>query len=148
MLPCSKYLFRKLHFFIILLLQFSDTFCGVFLLQVNATMRAVCACLILLVVTAHMSVAKILTPCQLLGELKKHNVAGNDLATCELNSWRRLLNLFHRKQSTECHTKLPIICSLKDKNNFIPVNTTKFSRWNFCLRWHVSAWVSYFQVLF
>jgi hypothetical protein len=86
MLPCSKYLFRKLYFFIILLLQFIDTFRAVILLQVSATMRAVSVCLILLVVTAHMSVAKILTPCQLLGELKKQNVAGNDLATCELNS--------------------------------------------------------------
>ncbi|XP_023708067.1 lysozyme 1B-like [Cryptotermes secundus] len=44
-------------------------------------MRAVSVCLILFLVTAHMSVAKILTKCQLLQELKKHNVAKNDLAT-------------------------------------------------------------------
>ncbi|XP_023708074.1 lysozyme C-like [Cryptotermes secundus] len=44
-------------------------------------MRAVSVCLILFLVTAHMSVAKILTKCQLLQELKKHNIAKNDLAT-------------------------------------------------------------------
>jgi hypothetical protein len=75
--------------------QFIDTFRAVILLQDNATMRAVSACLILLLVTAHMSVAKILTKCEFLKELKKQNVAEKDLATCELNSWQRLLSLFH-----------------------------------------------------
>ncbi|XP_023708065.1 lysozyme c-1-like [Cryptotermes secundus] len=44
-------------------------------------MRAVSVCLILFLVTAHMSVAKILTKCQLLQELINHNIAKNDLAT-------------------------------------------------------------------
>jgi hypothetical protein len=49
-------------------------------------MRAVSACLIILLVTVHMSVAKILTKCEFLRELKKQNVAKKDFATCELMS--------------------------------------------------------------
>ncbi|XP_023708070.1 lysozyme X-like [Cryptotermes secundus] len=44
-------------------------------------MKAVSVCLILFLVTARMSVARILSQCQLLQELRNRNVAGNDLAT-------------------------------------------------------------------
>ncbi|XP_023708072.1 lysozyme C-like [Cryptotermes secundus] len=44
-------------------------------------MRAVSVCLILLLVTSHMSVAKKFTKCQFLKELKKGNAAKKDLAT-------------------------------------------------------------------
>jgi hypothetical protein len=61
-------------------------FHAVILLQNNATMRALSVCLILLLVTVHMSVAKTFTKCQFLQELKKHKVASHNLATCELIS--------------------------------------------------------------
>ncbi|XP_023708073.1 lysozyme C-like [Cryptotermes secundus] len=44
-------------------------------------MRAVSGCLILLLVTSHMSVARKFTKCQFLRELRKGNVAKKDLAT-------------------------------------------------------------------
>jgi hypothetical protein len=56
------------------------------MLQKSATMRAISVCLFLVVVTAHTSLARKFTPCQFLGELKKHGVPANELATCEFNA--------------------------------------------------------------
>ncbi|GFG32422.1 hypothetical protein Cfor_02522, partial [Coptotermes formosanus] len=44
-------------------------------------MRAFSVCLILVIVTAHTSLARKFTPCQLLSELRRHGVPGNELAT-------------------------------------------------------------------
>jgi hypothetical protein len=48
-------------------------------------MRAVSVCLVLVVVTAHTSLARVLSPCQLLAELRRHRVPERELATCEFN---------------------------------------------------------------
>jgi hypothetical protein len=48
-------------------------------------MRAVSVFLILVVVTAHTSLARTYTQCQLLAELRKNRVPENELATCEIN---------------------------------------------------------------
>jgi hypothetical protein len=56
------------------------------MLQKRAKMRAVSVFLILVFVTAHTSLARILTPCQLLTELRRHRVPENELATCEFNA--------------------------------------------------------------
>jgi hypothetical protein len=53
------------------------------MLQKIAAMRAVSVCLFLVVVTAHTSLAKEFTKCELLEELKKCGVPENELATCE-----------------------------------------------------------------
>jgi hypothetical protein len=50
-----------------------------------AAMRAVSVFLILVVVTAHTSLARTITQCQLLAELRRHGVPANELATCEFN---------------------------------------------------------------
>jgi hypothetical protein len=49
-------------------------------------MRAVSVCLFLVVVTAHTSLAKVYTQCQFLGELRRHGIPENELATCEFNA--------------------------------------------------------------
>jgi hypothetical protein len=56
------------------------------MLQKRATMRAVSVFLILVVVTAHTSLATRITACQLLTELRRHRVPENELATCEFNA--------------------------------------------------------------
>jgi hypothetical protein len=56
------------------------------MLQKSATMRAVSVCLILVVVTAHTSLARVLNQCQFLAELKRNGVPANELATCEFNA--------------------------------------------------------------
>jgi hypothetical protein len=49
-------------------------------------MRAVSVCLVLVVVTAHTSFAKVFTECELLAELRGFGVPENELATCKLNT--------------------------------------------------------------
>jgi hypothetical protein len=49
-------------------------------------MRAVSVCLVLVVVTAHTSLARVLTPCQLLAELRRLGVPEKELATCKFNT--------------------------------------------------------------
>uniref|UniRef100_A0A1V1FIX5 lysozyme n=1 Tax=Reticulitermes speratus TaxID=60591 RepID=A0A1V1FIX5_9NEOP len=44
-------------------------------------MRAVSVCMILVIVTAHTSLARVFTPCQLLSELRRQRVPENELAT-------------------------------------------------------------------
>jgi hypothetical protein len=56
------------------------------MLQKSAAMRAVSVCLFLVVVTAHTSLARVFTKCELLAELKKYGVPANELATCEYNA--------------------------------------------------------------
>jgi hypothetical protein len=56
------------------------------MLQKNAAMRAVSVCLLLVVVTAHTSLARVFTPCQFLAELRRNRVPANELATCEFNA--------------------------------------------------------------
>jgi hypothetical protein len=59
---------------------------SVYMLQQSAAMRAVSVFLILVVVTAHTSLARIYTPCQLLAELRRHRFPEKELATCEFNA--------------------------------------------------------------
>jgi len=49
-------------------------------------MRAVSVCLFLVVVTAHMSLAKVFTQCEFVAELKKQEVPENELGSCEYNA--------------------------------------------------------------
>jgi hypothetical protein len=56
------------------------------MLQKSAAMKAVSVCLFLVVVTAHTSLARVFTPCQLLAELRRNGVPENELATCEFNA--------------------------------------------------------------
>jgi hypothetical protein len=56
------------------------------MLQKSAAMIAVSVCPFLVVVTAHTSLAKIFTPCQLMGELRRNGVPENELATFEFNT--------------------------------------------------------------
>jgi hypothetical protein len=56
------------------------------MLQKSAAMRAVSVCLILVVVTAHTSLAKVFTKCQFLAELKRNGVPKDQQATCEFNA--------------------------------------------------------------
>jgi len=61
-----------------------EVFCSYVMLQKSAAMRAVSVFLILVVVTSHKSLARTLTQCQLLAELRARGVPENELATCEL----------------------------------------------------------------
>ena len=61
-----------------------EVFCSYGMLQKSAAMRAVSVFLILVVVTIHTSLARTLTQCQLLAELRARGVPENELATCEL----------------------------------------------------------------
>jgi hypothetical protein len=56
------------------------------MLQKKAKMGAVSVFLILVFVTAHTSLARTFTPCQLLAELRGRGVPENELATCEFNA--------------------------------------------------------------
>jgi len=56
------------------------------MLQKSAAMRTVSVFLILVVVTAHTSLARKFTPCQFLAKLRRHRVPENELATCEFNA--------------------------------------------------------------
>ena len=56
------------------------------ILQKSAAMRAVSVCLFLVVVTAHMSLAKVFTQCEFVAELKKQEVPENELGSCEYNA--------------------------------------------------------------
>jgi len=56
------------------------------MLQKSAAMRAVSVCLFLVVVTAHTSLARRFSQCQLLAELRRNRVPANELATCEFNA--------------------------------------------------------------
>jgi hypothetical protein len=58
----------------------------VILLQLNDIMRGVIAGLILIILTAQTSSARILSQQQFLRELTDYGVPGNDLPTCEFNS--------------------------------------------------------------
>jgi hypothetical protein len=60
--------------------------CFVRVLQQSAAMRAVSVCLVLVVVTAHTSFARVLTKCQLLKELRWYGVPEYELATCKFNT--------------------------------------------------------------
>jgi hypothetical protein len=65
---------------------YQEVFCSYVTSQKSAAMRAVSVFLILVVVTAHTSLASRITECQLLAELRRNGVPANELATCEFKN--------------------------------------------------------------
>jgi hypothetical protein len=75
------------------------------MLQKRAAMRAVSVFLVLVVVTAHTSLARRLNQCQLLAELRRHGVPGHELATCEFNALE--LYVFISHETSVCVSNFP-----------------------------------------
>jgi hypothetical protein len=75
------------------------------MLQKRAEMRTISVFLVLVAVTAHTSLAKKLTPCQFLKELRKYGVPGNEQATCEFNILQ--LYVFISYETSVCVSNFP-----------------------------------------